>query len=108
MTLLDEIKDGITYVTDIEGQSLRLVFQNITTYMEDSNGRVCSSYAQLITCKDCKHYELDGMYKGCCVLRLHTVSGYDPYEDGYYENDEGMYDMPEDGFCSNAERIEKC
>lgn len=63
---------------------------------------------RITRCKDCKHYDLDGMYKGCCVLRLHTVSGYDPYGDGCYENDVGMYDMPEEGFCSNAERRQTC
>ena len=55
-------------------------------------------------CKDCKHYELDGMYKGCCLLHLERMTGYDPLSDSGYDNDIGMYEMPPDGFCSSAER----
>lgn len=58
----------------------------------------------VIRCKDCKHYERDGMYKGCCMLHFEHTEGYDPLSDSSYDNDIGMYEMPTDGFCSSAER----
>jgi len=60
----------------------------------------------IIRCKDCKHYELEGMYKGCCLLHLERMTGYDPLSDSSYDNDIGMYEMPSDGFCSSAKRRE--
>ena len=59
---------------------------------------------RITRCKDCKHYELEGMYKGCCLLHLERMTGYDPLSDISYDNDVGMYEMPSDGFCSSAER----
>ena len=62
----------------------------------------------IIRCKDCEHYELEGMYEGCCLLHLERMNGYDPLSDSSYDNDIGMYEMPSDGFCSSAERRDAC
>lgn len=105
MTVLDEIKERMAYYFDLCGREPREVTQRIITDMDFCGvPRIVELETTLTNCKDCKHYEREGMYEGCCMLHFEHMEGYDPLSDSSYDNDIGMYEMPSDGFCSSAER----